>query len=186
MTLDDRRLDLPEAVHDDVIVPEADAGVIIAAIEEAFRGVPRGAISIHEAEVIDVYGSQVEQACARKRDAERRWEDVPGESIEACTTALCHVDPTSWRYYIAAYMVWSLRNFRTNNSMTCDATIYTFDRIDDDPKLAAYATERFDHLSEAQSCAVCLFLQHMAKNTDFADDVVADRALRKYWGQFTV
>jgi len=37
---------------------------IIEAIRTAFAGVPRGAITLHEAEVIDSYGSAEERATA--------------------------------------------------------------------------------------------------------------------------
>jgi hypothetical protein len=37
---------------------------VVAAIRAAFAGVPRGAVTIHEAEVIDRYGSDEERAAA--------------------------------------------------------------------------------------------------------------------------
>ena len=43
---------------------------------------------------------------------------------------------------------------------------------------------RYRLLDEAQSRAVCRFLQFMAANPDDADDRVANSALRQYWGRF--
>jgi hypothetical protein len=115
---------------------------VIAAIRTAFAGVPRGAVTIHEAEVIDEYGSDAERAPARRLDTEASWDRVPDADIEACTTALCHLDPEGWRYYGPAYMVWSLRHYRVSNSIVSDFTIYTFDPSGD-AGLREYKLARF-------------------------------------------
>lgn len=157
---------------------------IIAAIRAAFARVPRGAVTIHEAEVIDSYGSDDERAAARRLDTEARWERVPDADIEACTTALCHLDPAGWRYYLPAYMVWSLRYYRVNDSIVSDFTIYAFNPYSADPSMREYKMERFRLLDAAQSRVVCRFLRHMAANADRADGRAAGIALADYWGQF--
>jgi hypothetical protein len=164
---------------------DADAQAIVDAIREAFAGVRRGAITLHEAEVIDSYGSDDERADARQRDTEQNWEDLPDQHIEECPWALCHLDPVSWRYYIPAYMIWSLRNFRSNDSIVSDFTIYTFDASDSDAKLREYSTERYRTLSPSQSRDVCRFLTYMANIGERADNLTAKAALKKYWGQFS-
>lgn len=161
---------------------DEEARAIIAAIHAAFRGVSRGQITMHEAEVIDEYGSEDERIDARKLDTDQEWEEIPEEHVEECTTALCHVDPESWRYYIPRYMEWSLRHFRTNDSVVSDFTIYTFDPSSTDPVLTEYSMERYRLLSADQSRVLCRFLRYMAQNGDHADDVVANEAIRKYWG----
>jgi hypothetical protein len=128
--------------------------------------VPRGRITIHEAEVIDNYGSAAERTAASKLDAEERWERVPDEDIEACTTALCHLDPEGWRYYLPAYMIWSLKHFRVSDSIVSDFTIYTFGPSSSDSPLDDYNMARFRLLNQAQSRAVCRFLRSMAINDD--------------------
>jgi hypothetical protein len=163
---------------------DVDLELLIRQIQIAFDEVRRGIITIHEAEVIDSYGSKEEMVAARKLDRERRWQDVPDGHIEECSNALCHVDPTSWRYYIAAYMVWALRNFRTSDSIVSDHTIYAFNPYCDDPALNAHSMARFQELNKEQSAAVCRFLRYMAANGDHADDSVAHRALQSYWGKF--
>jgi Family of unknown function (DUF6714) len=157
---------------------------IIAGIRAAFAGVPRGAVTIHEAEVIDSYGSDQERAAARRLDTDASWDGVPDADIEECTTALCHLDPEGWRYYVPAYMVWSLRHYRVSSSVVSDFTIYTFDPSGSDPGLREYKLERFRPLDADQSRAVCRFLRHMAANDDYADGRVAEIALEEYWGRF--
>jgi len=153
-------------------------------IARAFDGVPRGEITVREAEVIDVYGPMEERAAARAGDTETRWQDVPDADVRACNTALCHVDPVSWRYYIARYMTWSLLHFETDSSMSADAIIYTFDVATDSPVLTAYAHERFQLLDRAQSEVVARFLRYMSTREDFADARVAKKAMGKYWDRF--
>jgi len=157
---------------------------IIEAIRSAFAGTPRGAITIHEAEVIDEYGSAEERREARMRDTEEDWGEVPDDDIEECTAALCHLDREGWRYYIPAYMIWSLRNFRTSDSVVSDFTIYTFDLTHENRLLRNYQLERFSLLSQEQARAVCRFLRFMVSHDGDADGEVAQLALDKYWGRF--
>ena len=165
-------------------VLDTEAESIISDIRDVFLGVRRGTITLHEAEVIDSYGSTDERSEARKLDNDGHWERIPDAHIEECTTALSHVDPESWRYYIAPYMIWSIQHFRTNDSIVADFTIYTFAPNEEPEDMREYSLERYRLLDEKQSRCVCRFLKYMAKNGDYADDRVANEALRKYWGQF--
>lgn len=153
---------------------------IIEAIRSAFADVPRGDITIHEAEVIDDYGSDDERRKARGFDTEESWDQVPDHDIEECQDALCFLDPAGWRYYLPAYMIWSLRNFRVNDSVVSAFTVYTFDLSVDDA-VRQHELERFRLLNEAQSLAVCRFLRYMAANDGYADARVARLALDKFW-----
>jgi hypothetical protein len=166
-----------------VVEMDAEGEAVIAAIHEAFRGVTRGAISLHVAEVLDECGSEEEQATARKLDTEDRWEDVPDQHIEECIAALAFVDPESWRYYIPRYMERSLRNFRTSDSIVSDFTIYTF-AGSNVPELREYSLQRYRVLTPDQSRAVYLFLRYMAAHGERADSHVANDAIREYWRAF--
>ena len=157
---------------------------IIEAIRLAFAGVSRGKISLHEAEVIDNYGSKEERAEARRLDTGASWDRVPDSHIEECTTALCHLDPAGWKYYVPAYMIWSLQYFRESDSLVPDHTIYTFDPKADDPRLREYAWERHRLLDDAQSRAVCRFLRYMVANDGCVNGRAANAALTSYWGRF--
>lgn len=156
------------------------AEAIIEEIRAAFAGVRRGEISLHEAEVIDEYGSDESREMARTQDVENCWEDVPDSHIEECTTALCHVDPESWRYYVPAYMCWALRHFETSSSIVVDFTIYTFKPSELDDSVLNYQMKRYELLNKAQCKAVCRFLQYMA-NCNRADSDAAKTALVEYW-----
>ncbi len=161
-----------------------EAKAIIEAIRSAFAGVPRGRITLHEAEVMDLYGTDAQRQQARLLDTDESWDEVLDRDVAECTTALSYVDPEGWRYYIPAYMVWSLRYFREPRGMASDATIYTFDPHNDYAGLRERQRSRFQLLDHAQSRAVCRFLRYMAAHDDHADARMANEALSGYWDQF--
>lgn len=156
---------------------------VIAAIRAAFAGVPRGAITLHEAEVIDDHGSADERSAARALDTEESWDRVPDADVAGCLSALSHLDPEGWRYYVPAYMSWTLRHLRGSPSVVKDFTIYTF-APSDDLTLRAYKRARFGLLDASQSRAVARFLRHLLAHPDHVDAPMAARALAEHWGQF--
>ena len=79
-------------------------GKIVAALEVAFAGVPRGSITLHEAEVIDSHGTSAERERARERDKENDWMDVTDASLDECRCALPHLDSKSQRFYLPSCM----------------------------------------------------------------------------------
>lgn len=164
--------------------PDEERVAIIEEIVDAFRGVTRGEITLHEADVIDDDGSDEEAENARSLDTENSWEEIPEEWIEHCSSTLPFFDPQSWQYYIPAYMIWTLKNFQVGDSITSDWTICTFDLSEDDPESKQYNMERFQQLNQKQSAAVCQFLRYMSRDNERVDGQVAKKALQKYWGQF--
>lgn len=159
---------------------------VIDLISRAFSGVTRdGGVSLHEADIIDGYGSAEKRVAARKLDTESGWQAVPDRDIEYYNSILSFLDPIGFRYYIAAYMVWSLKNFRISESVTSDFTIYAF-AMDGHQNMKDWKMSRFSILSEAQSTAVYEFLRFMQ---DFgegdADSSVARQAINQYWVRFS-
>ena len=153
--------------------------VLLAAIEAAFTDVPKGAITIHEADLLYNLGiSQTERDAARARDRDSRWQEIPDSTIRKCSHALPFLDQIGWRYYVPAYMSWSIRHVADRESDSVDSTIYTFSHFDD----AGYA--RYQSLSASQLTVVRRFLQFMADHPGQADDEVARDSLEKYWSRF--
>ena len=85
---------------------------LIEEITAAFDGVVReDGVSLHEAMVIDDYGSDEERAQARAQDTEARWQDVPDEDIGwRSDVVLSFLDAKGFRYYLPAYLVWFLKH----------------------------------------------------------------------------
>ncbi|NJN22395.1 MAG: hypothetical protein HC812_15930 [Leptolyngbya sp. RL_3_1] len=85
---------------------------LIRAIEQAFGDVKRlDGITLHEAMVLDDYGSTQEQAAARLLDPEDRWQAVSDQTLVDCYSALSFLDPPGFRFYLPAFMRAGLRQF---------------------------------------------------------------------------
>ncbi|NUO49410.1 MAG: hypothetical protein HOV80_11195 [Polyangiaceae bacterium] len=155
---------------------------IIRAIEEAFAGVPCGEITIHEAEVIDAYGTEAMRRKARARDTETDWRDVPDSSVTECSDALTFLDPVGWRFYLPVYMRFGLRHLRSGHNNAIDHAIYSLNK-GDVADLANYKLQRFRMLDRAQTHAVQRFLAFAADNDAFCDSVIAKSALASHWSR---
>ena len=67
---------------------------LIEEITAAFDGVSREqGVTLHEATVIDDYGSLEERALARTQDTEDKWQNVPDEDIRFTDAVLSFLDP---------------------------------------------------------------------------------------------
>ena len=156
---------------------------VIRQIETAFDGVDRKfGVSLHEAYVIDGYGGKWEQMRARMTDTEWRWQDVPEADIAEYASILSFLDPVGFRYYLPAYMVWTLKNYEDNDSNSVESLILALEISE---PFRAHKMERFALFSRPQSEAVCAFLRFMVENAgDYTDEDTARQALKQYWGQF--
>lgn len=97
---------------------------LLELIEEAFNGVKRGdAITLHQALVIDDYGSQEDFLAAAKLDTEARWQDVPALAIAENPAPFNFLDPAGFRYYLPAAMSWSVRNYVNDDY---DSSFFTY------------------------------------------------------------
>ena len=94
------------------------------------------------------------------------------------------MNPISFRYYIPAYMVWSLKNYKTSDCLTANMTIDALE-LHDVEEVHDLHRARFSLLDHDQSRAVSLFLQFMVNNHEgFVDYSAAKKALSDYWEEF--
>lgn len=159
---------------------------VLREIEIAFDGVSReGGVSLHEADVIDNHGTPAERDAARALDTETRWQDVPLGDIRKYYWILSFLDPIGYRYYLPAYMTWSLQNLASPRDTTSiDATIFSLTRADDE-KYEEWELDRFKLFTPEQAKAIVAFLRYMEAHAGggYADD--ATEALNAYWAQRT-
>jgi hypothetical protein len=158
-----------------VAAPNADG--VIETIRAAFSGVKRDeGISLREANVIDNYGTDEERAIARAGDTDTAWHEVPDTLLERACSALAFMDQKGLRYYLPAFMVWTLRNYATSNSFTVDSTIYALD---------VSHGRTMPVLSEAQLQACAAFLAFMADDgvEMHADANFARRLIEQGWSR---
>lgn len=155
---------------------------LIDEISRAFDGVTReGGISLREAEVIDDLGDDDERIAARLLDTEKRWQDVPARDIEYYFQSLTFLDAIGFRYYIPAFMIWTLREGRTSDSATTEFTIYDLCPGIHSERLQPSMIRQYGLLTEDQNAIVCRYLRFMVNHEGDED---AKLALESYWGQF--
>ncbi len=143
---------------------------LIEEITAAFDGVSReDGVTLHEATVIDDYGSLEERAKAHKKDKESRWQDVPEDDIRFTDAVLSFLDPKGFHYYLPAYVVWYLRNMDSEEpgywSNTFDSVIFHL-TVPNDSARDDYYLSRFRLLTSPQSKAIARFLEFEAENED--------------------
>jgi hypothetical protein len=160
---------------------------VLDEIALAFKDVPPPAdVSLHVAEAHDSWDYD-RDAELRKQDCATRWEDVPDAHIERCENALAHLNAEGLRFYLPAFMRWTLRNFRSTDRWIPDATIYTLRRNQKDPGLNRYFNERFSGFDDAQRRACALFLHYfITEDPDgrYVDVGEARHAMRLDWEQY--
>lgn len=155
---------------------------LILEIRAAFKEVSRGSgVSLHEARAIDNYESDLEQEKARELDTDSSWEEVPDKDIEYFHDVFSFFDVEGFRYYLPAYMVWSIKYFDVSDSCSSDNVIYSLEFL---PVPRGRDRLVFDLLDLAQCRAICRFLKFMEAHPSHADDEAARRALQGGWGRF--
>ncbi|WP_425494639.1 DUF6714 family protein, partial [Luteolibacter pohnpeiensis] len=84
-------------------------------IFNAFSGVRLdGGISLIEAEYAD--GCDVARDHLIALEEKDDWTKIINDRLCDFTVTFCFTDYRGFRFYIAPYMIWVLRNFRTSNS----------------------------------------------------------------------
>jgi hypothetical protein len=170
--------DSERAFEDEIAMLETDAEAesIIDAIRVAFRNVPKGPLSLRQA-ILKTWADENRVVEARSHGSHSHWKDIANNDIESSGKALYGADPQSWRFFIPAFMIWSLRFFKVNDAFLSDQIIYTFDPTGEKPTLGVSESERFESLSLPQKRTVRRFLEYMANNDKYADATCAQKAL---------
>ena len=153
--------------------------LIIAAVETAFAGVLReGGTTLHESLAMDNHGGAEALAEARALDADGPWTDIPEEDIRCNPEIFAFLDFKGYRYYLPAYINWSLRHFDSSDSASSDYVVYA---LNPQGPLWNVRLSYFERFSQEQKVAVTRFLRFMAKQEASADTWAALQALNNYW-----
>jgi hypothetical protein len=162
-----------------------------AEIEAAFRNVERDEdCTLHQAQLSDQGMrreiSDTEWRAAKAKDQETDWRRVPASFLDECDAALSHATPQGWRFYMPAFMRRALQLLDTDimKTMLPGSVIFHLTYRDKAPGDAAYALERFNTITVAQSQAVTSFLEYIRDHPTSVTSCQGDAelALRKFWG----
>lgn len=102
----------------------------------------------------------------------QHWLDACEMDLAYHNAALNFFSPAGFRFFLPAFLVWVIRNFRSGGGFTVDSTIYALDLgvLCDRGKLS-----KLRALSPRQHHAVLAFLEHMAAAGDQWCDAEAAR-----------
>ncbi len=150
---------------------------LIEEITTAFEGVAReDGVTLHEAMVIDDYGSAEECAEARKKDTETKWQDVPADDICSSDAVLSFLDNKGFHYYIPAYVVWYLENIDhddpdhlSSNAFSSVVFHLTYElkgQLRDKSAARLARAERFEFFTNEQRRAIAHFLEFEAEREE--------------------
>ncbi len=167
------------AVYPDQQTPDELATIeqLIKQIQNAFAGTRlEDGTTIHEADLEGCYLKEEDRLEARAKDTEVDWSEVPDWKVERFPSVLSFFDLKGWRFYIPAYMIWTLRNWRTTNLIIADFVVWSFD-----PTMPEISLPRYESLSTAQAHAAYCFVKFFC---DYSGDQKSLHAMDAYWQQF--
>jgi len=159
--------------------------LLIARIEKAFAEVRReGGITLAEGQVIDRCGREAERKQARTQATARRWQDIPDAELEKYAHALCFLDPKGFRFYLPAFMRWSLRHLETAKADPMNSAIYALSPSAN-KGVSQHNLERWSLFTPEQRHVIFKFLRFMVGQYDGpVDTFMAQLALEAHWKQF--
>ena len=97
-------------------------------IRSAFIGTKLGdGISLNMTEYHDSYGGETKFKTLAKHDERHDWQSIPDQVLEQFTVTFAFTDINGFRFYLPAYMTWTLKNHLTSDSIIGDFTIYAID-----------------------------------------------------------
>ncbi len=155
-----------------------DAETLIHRIYREFHGVVLGeGISLIEAEYAD--GGKIAPATLREQEEAEDWTKIINDRLCEFISTFSFTDHLGFRFYIAPYMVWTLRNFETSSAIIADFTIYAID-----PTKYQFQKNPFDEVfTLPQMECMREFLLFAVDHPDSLDSRVATinlKALEKY------
>lgn len=148
---------------------------LVALIRRAFAGVRLDdGESLNMTEYNDSGGSRPDFKEKAQFDERDNWAAIPDKILDQFTVVFSFTDLKGFRFYIPAYMIWTLRHHRESDSIIADQTIYAID-----PSHYLFEAIPFwQWFTAEQIDAMTRFLEYAVQNEDL-DAKVARENLAK-------
>jgi hypothetical protein len=159
---------------------------LIKEITSAFNGVSReGGTTLHEAMAMDERESDDEQRAARHLDVDRSWQDVPDADISDSCSALSFLDGKGVRYYIPAFMIYTLRHWGHDENEVLSSCRYHLlhERSKSLRKSDPASIAERNNFTDAQCKAVARFLRFIIEFDESKADEATVGAVQR-WERF--
>jgi hypothetical protein len=154
----------------------AEEQQLITLIHHAFAGVMLDdGESLNMTEYNDSGGCMPEFRDKAKDDERDDWTAIPDDTLEQFTVTFSFTDLKGFRFYIPAYMIWTVKNHRTSDSIIADQTIYAIDPF----HYLFESTPFWQWFTGEQIDAMVTFLEYAVRNDGTLDSKVARENLAK-------
>ena len=101
---------------------------LIQEIIDAFKDVHlEDGISLNMTEYHDSGGCMPEFKKKAKTDERKHWYKIDDDTLESFTVTFSFTDLKGFRFYLPAYMIYTIRNHEISDSIITDFTIYALD-----------------------------------------------------------
>lgn len=150
--------------------------MLINQITSAFKDVVLAdGISLNMTEYIDGYETEPDFLERAKKDERDDWQRIPDELLEEFTGTFSFTDLKGFRFYIPAYMIWTIRNHEISDSIISDHTVYALNinhHVFRDISM-------LDWFTPAQISAILAFMKYCADHPDSFDTRYVQREIVK-------
>ena len=160
-------------MRDDMTLEEED---ILRQINQAFAdvGLDDGT-SLNMTEYNDSGRCMPDFREKAKGDERDSWSVIPDETLEQFTVTFSFTDLKGFRFYIPAYMAWTIRNHHLSDSIIADNTVYAID-----PAHYLFGEVPFaDWFTKDQIAVMIRFLEYASHSENSLDVNVARDNLEK-------
>ena len=149
---------------------------LIQKIQIAFKNVKlEDGVSLNMTEYKDSSGSIPEYKEKSLLDERNDWSAIPDSTLEQFTVTFSFTDLKGFRFYIPAYMIWTIKNFDKSNSIIGNFTIYAID-----PNHYIFDKTSFtDWFTREQITVMCSFLEFALQQNNMLDERVASQNLEE-------
>ena len=147
---------------------------LVDRIRKAFAGVMlEDGISLIETEYADA--GQVAPPHLVRKQERSDWTALVNDQLCDFLVTFCFTDYKGFRFYIPAYMIWTLQNFRGSDSMILDGTIYGID-----PSSHVFEIHRFEEVfTDQQLDCMRDFLTFAKQQGNHFDVTAAEKNLQQ-------
>lgn len=132
------------------------------AIESAFKNIRLGeGIGLREAQAIDDYADEAEQAAARALDEKTHWLRIDRELLNCCYAAPSFFDPQGFWFHLPAFLLAELKDE------------YEFGFVDRLIEKSPSCTKWIGYLNREQANAIVDCLSLLKSHPDYANKTAA-------------
>lgn len=139
-------------------------------VESAFDGIPRPETSLRQFVLTDEKGmsgiiTDEEWRFASITRTDAKWQDLSELEIEHCGCQLAHMPAQEFRYYLPAYMLYSLNHAQDSiiDNMIPGSIVFSLTPSQSHP---SYSASQYSLFDSSQRKAIVAFLRYMASHAE--------------------